>query len=233
MRRAIAERTGDRPGRPRRPGGVRAPRGPRRGPRRRPPCYPPVRDATPTAFAGTSARRPSPAPPPHPRRHRRRHAQRCLHRWRGVDATPSVAASLAPFPPSPSPSASTAPSAAPTDAPTPVPTPTEIATTSPDASPANAVDACTGTEDNLGVLRRSRGEPRLAGLLPGPARPLVGHDRQLQRTGDRPAHDHVPRPGRRDAVAAPGRVLRRRRRLCRRPGPIPATRRSATRAARW
>jgi hypothetical protein len=65
---------------------------------------------------------------------------------------PSVAASLAPFPPSPSSSASTAPSAAQTEASTPVPTPSELSTASPDASPANAVDACTGTEDNRGFF---------------------------------------------------------------------------------
>lgn len=65
-------------------------------------------------------------------------------------AAPSIAASLAPFPPSPSSSASIAPSAAPTDVSTATPPPSEIATTSPDASPANTVEACTGTDDNRG-----------------------------------------------------------------------------------
>ncbi len=65
-------------------------------------------------------------------------------------AAPSASASLAPFPPSPAPTASIAPSAAPSEAPTPAPTATAFPTESPAGSPANAVDGCTGTEDNLG-----------------------------------------------------------------------------------
>jgi hypothetical protein len=64
-------------------------------------------------------------------------------------AAPSVAASLAAVSPSSSPSSSTAPSAAPTEAVTPAPTPSEIASESPEASPADTVDGCTGTENNL------------------------------------------------------------------------------------
>lgn len=64
-------------------------------------------------------------------------------------AAPSAVASLAPFPPSPSPSASIAPSAAPTGVATPAPTATAFPTESPSPPPANAVEGCTGTEDNL------------------------------------------------------------------------------------
>ena len=64
-------------------------------------------------------------------------------------AAPTAVASLAPFPPSPTPSASAPASAAPTESASPAPTPTEFATESPGTSPANAIDGCTGTEDNL------------------------------------------------------------------------------------
>ena len=58
-----------------------------------------------------------------------------------VVASASIAASA-----SPSPSAATA---VPTEAPMPEPTPTEFPTESPSSSPADAVEGCTGTEDNL------------------------------------------------------------------------------------
>jgi hypothetical protein len=65
-------------------------------------------------------------------------------------AGPSASASLAPFPPSPAPTISIAPSAAPSEPATPDPTATPFPTETPAGSPANAVDGCTGTEDNLG-----------------------------------------------------------------------------------
>ncbi len=61
--------------------------------------------------------------------------------------TPSV--SSAPSVAAPSASASSAPTTAPTDAPTLEPTPSGSPAGSPSASPAaNAVDGCTGTDDN-------------------------------------------------------------------------------------
>jgi hypothetical protein len=69
----------------------------------------------------------------------------------GGDASTAAptASSLAPSPPSPTPSASAAPSSPSAEAPTPAPTATEFPTESPSSSPANAVEGCTGTEDNL------------------------------------------------------------------------------------
>jgi hypothetical protein len=74
----------------------------------------------------------------------------CIGGQASTAAPNAVASVAASTPPQPSPSASTSPSAAPTAAATPAPTATEFATESPSAAPANAVDGCTGTEDNLG-----------------------------------------------------------------------------------
>jgi hypothetical protein len=65
-------------------------------------------------------------------------------------AAPTASASLAPFPPSPSPTVPITGSAAPSAPATPDPTATLFPTETPAGSPANTVDGCTGTEDNLG-----------------------------------------------------------------------------------
>jgi hypothetical protein len=65
-------------------------------------------------------------------------------------AAPTTPASLAPFPPSPAPTVSVAPSVGPSEPATPDPTATPFPTETPAGSPANAIDGCTGTEDNLG-----------------------------------------------------------------------------------
>lgn len=74
----------------------------------------------------------------------------CIGGQASTAAPNAVASAATSAPPPPSPSASIAPSAAPTAAATPAPTATEFPTEAPSAAPANAVDGCTGTEDNLG-----------------------------------------------------------------------------------
>lgn len=73
----------------------------------------------------------------------------CIGGQTAATTAPSASASLAPIPPSPTPSFSVATSAPSTEAATAAPTATEFPTESPGASPANAVEGCTGTEDNL------------------------------------------------------------------------------------
>lgn len=73
----------------------------------------------------------------------------CIGGQTAATTAPSASASLAPVPPSSTPSASAAASAPSTEAPTPAPTATAFPTESPGSSPANAVEGCTGTEDNL------------------------------------------------------------------------------------
>lgn len=72
----------------------------------------------------------------------------CIGGQTAATTAPSASASLAPSP-STTPSASAAASVPPTEAPTPAPTATDFPTESPSSSPANAVEGCTGTDDNL------------------------------------------------------------------------------------
>ena len=125
-------------------------------------------------------------------------------------STTTPSASLAPFTAPPPATMSSAPSALPTETPTVAPTPSG----SPSESPAaDAVDGCTGTDDNRAFFAEAAVNldwPVYCAILPARWSVNTG---SYSWTGRRAARHLLQGPRRRQPVAAPGRVLRRRRRL--------------------